>query len=149
MRRTIFGAVLGLLGAVHGLQADEPVACNPATASGYGMAAPPMPVGDGVPLSREYRDRYVYGGYGLKLRGGYGRNGYAPVCGPLWGSAAFLPAAGRGYDPRPRGAYVRALVPSPEMMVDAESVTSAENVVPAKEKPIAAGAYRRMSTDRR
>lgn len=148
MRRTIFATVLGLLGIVQGVQADEPVACDPATSNGYGVTAP-LPVGDGVPLSREYRDRYVYGGYGLKLRGGYGRNGYAPVCGPVWGPNAFLPAAGKGYDPRPRGAYVRALVPSPEMMVDAEPAVPGENMLPAKEKPIAEGAYRRMTADRR
>lgn len=148
MRRTILATVLGLIGAVHGVQADEPVACNPETSNGYGVAAP-MPVGDGVPLSREYRDRFVYGGYGLKLRGGYGRNGYAPVCGSVWGPKAFLPASGQGYDPRPRGAYVRALVPSSELMFDAAPEVPTDNVLPAKEKPIAEGAYRRMSTNRR
>src|SRR5437868_11367416 len=53
--------------------------------------------------------------FGRRLRGGYGRNGFAPIWGPLWGAQALTPAAGKGYDIRPMGSYVKSPYVLPEM----------------------------------
>ncbi len=98
MRRAILAVVIGLIGQAF-------VELGEAARAGdwYG-----------------YPSNNRYGGYGRQLRGGYGKNGFAPVCGPVWGPTAFIYANGRAMDPRPHGSYVRPLYPPPEMMFGPE-----------------------------
>lgn len=65
-----------------------------------------------------------YRGYGRQLRGGYGVNGFAPVCGPVWGPNAFIYANGLVPDPRPMGSYVRPLYPCDPFAQDTIETTN-------------------------
>jgi hypothetical protein len=77
-----------------------------------GGADVPESVTNGAP---PYTPTPGYTTFGRKLRGGFGRNGFAPVWGPVWGPRAFTPATGKGDDLRPNGAYVKSPYVLPEM----------------------------------
>lgn len=114
MRRVLLWVLIGLLGAETAVQAGERFARRH---GGYGVEIAPDSIGP-------------YG-YGRRLRGGYGRNGYAPVFGPVWGPTAFLPGAGKSVDLRPNGSYVRPLGP-PEMLVELDDAATPDgNALPS------------------
>jgi hypothetical protein len=93
MRRFFLGlAAVGLLGGAGILQAGEQVAAV------HGQERPAYVQYGGGP---------EYATYGRRLRGGFGKNGYAPVCGPFWGPNAFAPWYSQSPPVRPNGAYVR------------------------------------------
>lgn len=95
MRRVILATVmLGLVGLPTAVQAE----------SWYSPRQPTH-----VYYAKPLHCPYGYTSFGRCLRGGYGRNGYAPVFGPVWGPQAYMPAVGKGVDLRPNGSYVRSL----------------------------------------
>lgn len=96
MRRVMWAAaVLGLLSTPAFVQAQERFghAYFESFAGPRGYGAPQ----GGVPPG--------FSNFGLRLRGGFGRNGYAPLWGPVWGPEAFMPAAGRDGDVRHYHSY--------------------------------------------
>ena len=96
MRRVMWAAaVLGLLSTPAFVQAQERFghAYSEGFAGPRGYGAPQ----GGVPPG--------FSNFGLRLRGGFGRNGYAPLWGPVWGPEAFMPAAGTDRDVRHYRSY--------------------------------------------
>ena len=109
MRRTLCCATMLLgLARVNSAAAAEPAV--PVEAEAAVAPVPPVVAAPAAapcpPHGRPYgyAGFGYYGGYGMQLRGGYGKLGFAPVFGPIWGPYAFVPNRARvsaGYAKNP------------------------------------------------